>query len=178
MHAIEGVHALNVETPVSVPCQLSTLASHDEHRKDAVCSSHGLLAMENFSAHRGSLRGRPSSADAVVRRAISRHGLCAALLSRKPARHRSLPDRSGQQALPHGYQSAGRAFDARGCERATRLESLRFNREEVRQLWGQTATESQVRSVQQRSGGWPALLQLMLQHGWTPRFAASPTGES
>jgi len=66
-------------------------------------------------------------------------------------------------------------LEQRGLVVRIDLESLRFNREEVRQLWGQTATESQVRSVQQRSGGWPALLQLMLQHGWTPRFDASAT---
>jgi len=54
-------------------------------------------------------------------------------------------------------------------------ESLRFNREEVRQIWGRTVTESQVRSVEQRSGGWPALLQLMLQQGSTLRFDAAAT---
>jgi hypothetical protein len=32
LHAIEGVHDLNVETPVSVACQLSLLAGSDEYR--------------------------------------------------------------------------------------------------------------------------------------------------
>ena len=54
-------------------------------------------------------------------------------------------------------------------------ERLRFTRDEVRELWGRTATESQVRSVEQRSGGWPALIQLMLQQGSTPTFDAAAT---
>ena len=44
-----GVHDLNVEQPFSVACKLSTLAGPDEHWKDAVCSGHGLFAMEDFS---------------------------------------------------------------------------------------------------------------------------------
>ena len=52
---------------------------------------------------------------------------------------------------------------------------LRFDRDEVQKLWGRSATRSQVRTVEQRSGGWPALLQLMLEHGSTPHFDTTAT---
>lgn len=55
------------------------------------------------------------------------------------------------------------------------VDDLRFNRKEVRDLWGRTTTESQVRSVEQRSGGWPALLQLILQQGSTLKFDGAAT---
>jgi LuxR family transcriptional regulator, maltose regulon positive regulatory protein len=66
-------------------------------------------------------------------------------------------------------------LEQRGLVVRIDAHALRFNREEVRELWGRTATESQVRSVEQRSGGWPALLQLMLQQGSTLQFDAAAT---
>jgi LuxR family maltose regulon positive regulatory protein len=66
-------------------------------------------------------------------------------------------------------------FEQRGLVLRIDSAALRFTREEVRELWGRSVTESQVRSVEQRSGGWPALLQLMLQKGSTPHFDSAAT---
>jgi ATP/maltotriose-dependent transcriptional regulator MalT len=38
---------------------------------------------------------------------------------------------------------------------------LRFDRDEIRQLWGRSTTAAQIRALERRSEGWPALVQLM-----------------
>ena len=52
---------------------------------------------------------------------------------------------------------------------------LRFDRDEVQLLWGASATRAQVRTVEQRSGGWPALLQVMLEQGSRSYFETAST---
>ena len=47
---------------------------------------------------------------------------------------------------------------------------LRFDRDELRLLWGRSATEAQIRAVERRSAGWPALVQLMREHGAVLHF--------
>jgi len=49
---------------------------------------------------------------------------------------------------------------------------LRFDRDEIRLLWGKTATAAQIRAVERRSEGWPALVQLMREHGAILHFRA------
>ncbi|HVW71253.1 MAG TPA: LuxR C-terminal-related transcriptional regulator [Steroidobacteraceae bacterium] len=49
---------------------------------------------------------------------------------------------------------------------------LRFDRDEIRLLWGRAATEAQIRAVERRSEGWPALVQLMREHGAILHFRA------
>ena len=61
--------------------------------------------MEDLPAHRDRYRG-DFHAQPQLRRAVSRHGLCATDLPRKPARHRGLSGGSGQQALPLGLGAA------------------------------------------------------------------------
>jgi LuxR family maltose regulon positive regulatory protein len=51
---------------------------------------------------------------------------------------------------------------------------LRFTRGELREFWGRSLTEPQLRAVERRSGGWPALLQLMLRQRSAPE---APTGD-
>jgi LuxR family maltose regulon positive regulatory protein len=58
------------------------------------------------------------------------------------------------------------------------VDTLRFDRDETRELCGGSATQAQVRAIEQRSGGWPALLQLMLQCGSSPRFDSAPAPEA
>jgi LuxR family transcriptional regulator, maltose regulon positive regulatory protein len=55
------------------------------------------------------------------------------------------------------------AVAQRGLVRTIGADTLRFNRDELRDFWGRTVTAAQICAVEQRSGGWPALLQLMLQ---------------
>jgi LuxR family transcriptional regulator, maltose regulon positive regulatory protein len=49
---------------------------------------------------------------------------------------------------------------------------LRFDRDEIRQMWGRSATAAQIRAVERRSEGWPALVQLMREHGAILHFRA------
>jgi LuxR family maltose regulon positive regulatory protein len=67
------------------------------------------------------------------------------------------------------------SYTERGLLTTLDTDALRFDKEEVQSLWGASATRAQVSTVEQRSGGWPALLQLMLQHGLTSHFDAGAT---
>lgn len=60
-------------------------------------------------------------------------------------------------------------------------ETLHFSRDEIRELWARAASDSQIRGIELRSGGWPALIALMVEQGSSPKFdatAAPSTGTS
>lgn len=65
----------------------------------------------------------------------------------------------------------------RGLVATLGTRELRFDHDELRAVWGRSATTSQIRMVERRSAGWPALVHLMREHGTTPHFRArvSPT---
>jgi LuxR family maltose regulon positive regulatory protein len=58
----------------------------------------------------------------------------------------------------------------RGLITTIGARELRFDLDELRAVWGRSATASQIRMVERRSAGWPALVQLMREHGATPHF--------
>lgn len=49
---------------------------------------------------------------------------------------------------------------------------LRFDRDEIRQVWGPSATAAQIRALERRSEGWPAVVQLMREQVGTPNTTA------
>lgn len=69
------------------------------------------------------------------------------------------------------------AADQRGVVEHIGIDELRLTRDEIRELWGRTSTDPQLRAVEQRSDGWPALLQLLLHRNARPRFLASVASE-
>src|SRR5258708_17883010 len=68
--------------------------------QDAFRSTHGFSALEHLHADCCALRRRRSGTNAVLCRAIPRDGVCAAALSREPARYPSLLVGSSFEALP------------------------------------------------------------------------------
>jgi LuxR family transcriptional regulator, maltose regulon positive regulatory protein len=49
---------------------------------------------------------------------------------------------------------------------------LRFDRDEIREVWGQSATAAQIRALERRSEGWPAVVQLMREQVGSPNTTA------
>src|ERR1700733_5586377 len=96
-----GVHDLNAELPNSVACKPLPAAPTDEPRQDPVRTSDGLPAVEDFPPHRSPAPCGPPDANAVVRRTVSRDGVCTADLPREFARHRSMSECAGEQALSY-----------------------------------------------------------------------------
>ena len=67
--------------------------------------------MDDIRKDCGALWRGSSGADAVLRRTVSGHGVCATDLAGEPARHRDLPVGPAIEALPHGLPRTGAALD-------------------------------------------------------------------
>ncbi len=80
--------------------------------------------MDHVCPLRRAIRWGPLRQDLDLRRAISRHGLCAIDLPREPARRRGLPAGARGQALSHGLPDSGAPLDPGRCQRVTRLAYL------------------------------------------------------
>ena len=78
--------------------------------------------MDELYPDRGASRRRFGCAMSEPYRTVSRHGVCAADLSRESARHRSLPSGQSVQAVRHGLSHAGQALHR--CQRRARLAHL------------------------------------------------------
>lgn len=61
----------------------------------------------------------------------------------------------------------------RGLVLLINAEPLRLSRDEIRELWGRSASDSQIRAVELRSEGWPALITLMIEQGSNLKFDAT-----
>src|SRR5271166_7138642 len=61
-----------------------------EQWQDAFCPTDGFSAVEHVHPDCRTVRGRSAGADAVLRRALSGHGVRPADLPGEPARHRNL----------------------------------------------------------------------------------------
>ena len=70
-------------------------------------------------------RGGSAGADAVLRRALSGHGIRAVDLPGKSTRHRNLLVGADLETLFHGLPRSGAALDAGRCQRGARLAHLR-----------------------------------------------------
>ena len=120
-----GVSDLNGELHIVQSGSFSAAGDRDVHWQDAVCSDHGLFAMEDLSSHCGPACRRLSRQDADLCRALPHSGLRPTHLPGESARHRGLSVGASPQALSHGYPGSRFPFHAGRCQRNTRLAHLR-----------------------------------------------------
>src|SRR5208282_6298784 len=92
--------------------------------EDAFRAGHGVHSMDEFQPYRRSIFWQCRSPNYELRRTVSRHGVCAADMARKPARHRSDVGRECEQALCDGLAPQCASFHLGGCERLARLANL------------------------------------------------------
>src|SRR6266403_3039965 len=90
-----------------------------------VCANHAAFAVDDVSPLRGALWRIVQGQEFFLPRPLSLHGFCSADLSRKFARHRSVPARASGQAVSHGPQEPGVAQYFGRCQREPRLAHLR-----------------------------------------------------
>src|SRR5664280_1953087 len=94
---------LNCAADICHPARNSFAGGIDGHGQAGVRADHGASATDDVSSLRSALRGRTQSQNVFLPRSVSLHGVRAAYLPRKPARHRSLPGSTSGQALSHGH---------------------------------------------------------------------------
>src|SRR3989304_10377101 len=81
----------------------------DAFGEAGVCPTDGASAAAHVPALRGEVPESLSDVEVLAPGSILVHGLCAAHLSREPARHRDLPARTFGQALSLGHPWGHRA---------------------------------------------------------------------
>src|SRR5438874_9715635 len=87
-----------------------------EQWQDAFRPTDGFSAVEHIHADCGAVRRRSASADVVLRRALSGHGVRPVDLPGEPARHRNLLVGAGLETLFYGLPRSGAALDAGRCQ--------------------------------------------------------------
>src|SRR6202022_5198539 len=97
----------------------------DEQWQDAFRPTDGFSAVEHVHPDCRAVPWRSAGADAVLRRALSSHGVRAVDLPGEPARHRKLLVGADLETLFHGLPRSGAALDAGRCQRGARLAHLR-----------------------------------------------------
>src|SRR5712672_1560251 len=84
--------------------------------QDTFHPTDGFSAVEHVHADCRAVRWRSAGADAVLRRALSGHGVRPVDLPGEPARHRNLLLGAGLETLFHGLPRSGAALDADRCK--------------------------------------------------------------
>src|SRR5450759_976616 len=112
---------LNCAADICHPARNSFAGGIDGHGQAGFRADHGASATDDVSSLRSALRGRTQSQNVFLPRSVSLHGVRAAYLSRKPARHRSLPGSTSGQALSHGHPQQRSPQHLGQCERGARL---------------------------------------------------------
>jgi hypothetical protein len=95
------------------------------HRQARLCAGDGARADAQLSPVCAALPRQSQEQILHLPRPIPVHGLRPAHLSRESARHRSLPTRRAQQALPHGHSRGHLPKHAGQREQGPRLAHLR-----------------------------------------------------
>ena len=108
---------LNCATSICDPARNLLAGGIDEHGQAGVRATHAAFAADNVSPLRGALWRSAQGQELLLSRSVSLHGVRSTHLSRKPARHRSVPARASEQALPHGHQEPGFAQHSGRCQR-------------------------------------------------------------
>src|ERR1700720_2350347 len=96
-----------------------------EQWQDPFRPTDGFSAVEHVHPDCRAVRRRSAGADAVLRRALSGHGIRAVDLPRESTRHRNLLVGADLETLFHGLPRSGAALDAGRCQRGARLAHLR-----------------------------------------------------
>src|SRR5258706_11155658 len=97
------------------PARNSLVGGTHEPEQIGVCANHEAFAVEDVSPLRGALWRIVQGQKFFLPRPLSLHGFCSTDLSRKFARHRSVPARASGQAVPHGHQEPGVAQYSGRC---------------------------------------------------------------
>lgn len=93
-------------------------------RQARFLSADGSSSVAYVSLLRSTLPWRPVRQKLSMPGSVSHHGVCATDLSGKPARYRSPPSRSEDQAISHGHTGGYFSKHIGRCQRATRLANL------------------------------------------------------
>src|SRR5215475_8499314 len=88
------------------------------------CSTHQHPFSQRIQSLRRSLPGQQERAFILLLGSVTDNDLCPTDLSRKPARHRSMPSGARQQALPQRPKWSGQTFYIGRCQRTSGLENL------------------------------------------------------
>ena len=118
----KGVSDLNRVRRFALAFRVSPPRSRHVPRQDPVCADHGLPAVEDLPSHRRSIQRRLPDAQPQLRRAVSRHGLCAT--DRESLR--DIDSVSGGSPVSFTTWALARQLARRwpGCQRVARLAHL------------------------------------------------------
>ena len=121
LSGIKGVSDLNRKWRFALAFRVSPPRSCHVPRQDPVCADHGLPAVEDLPSHRRSIQRRLPDAQPQLRRAVSRHGLCATDL---PRSLRDIEVCLAAQAGKLYHMGIGAAVAPCRCQRVARLAHL------------------------------------------------------
>ena len=119
------VLTISRQADVIVAPGLDAGGSDDAYGEAAFCPTDGTHPADGVRALCRSVGWPPQGEELRLQGPVPVHGVCAADLSREPARHRSVPALAGREALPHGDSRPSRAQHARERQRDARLAYLR-----------------------------------------------------
>jgi len=115
----------NSKSAIHAPAK-SFFVGHDHARREVDFRSvDRVLAADDVSSLRGPLRRGAQDQALHMPRAVSVSGVCAADLSGKSSRYRSMPACASREALSHGDSQPHLAQHFGGCERSSGLAYLR-----------------------------------------------------
>src|SRR5438105_7995803 len=116
---------LNCVETICDPASNLLVGGTHEFGQVGVCANHAAFAIDHVSPLCGALWRRAQGQEFFLPGSLSLHGFCSTDLSRKFARHRSVPACASGQAVPHGHQEPGVAQYSGRCQREPRLAHLR-----------------------------------------------------
>src|SRR5215467_3485659 len=130
---------LNCAPSICDPAKNSLVGGIDELGQVGVRANHAAFAVDHVSPLCGALSRRAQGQEFFLPRPVPLQGFCSTDLSRKFARHRSVPACASGQAVPHGHQEPGLAQYSGRCQREPRLAHLRLVFLTKIQIWVLTA---------------------------------------
>src|SRR3970282_1213389 len=98
---------LNCVETICDPASNLLVGGTHELGQVGVRANHAAFAADDVSPLCGALWRSAQGQELFLSRPIPLHGVCPTDLSRKFARHRSLPAGASRTTVPHGYQEPG-----------------------------------------------------------------------
>src|SRR5439155_93869 len=95
---------LNCVETICDPASNLLVGGTHEFGQVGVCANHAVFAIDHVSPLCGALWRRAQGQEFFLPGSLSLHGFCSTDLSRKFARHRSVPACASGQAVPYGHQ--------------------------------------------------------------------------
>ena len=94
------------------------------YRQTHFLSGYGLFANAYLQAMCKPLPGKPKNQKLHMSRPVPMYGFCATHIQGKPARYRSLPKGTAQQALPYGHSRRNSPQYFSKCQQKPRLADI------------------------------------------------------